>query len=161
VLGSLVAGVTLLALSTLPLQRRIVYNATPSVPLGWYAIQTADMLRARDIVLAWLPDDVATLANARHYLPRGIPILKEIGASEGQAVCVVDGVVSIDGVRVTRIRDRDGVGRELTPWNGCRRLAAGELFLLSRTSEASFDSRYFGPIAHDAVIGKATPLWAW
>ncbi|MBI3531959.1 MAG: S26 family signal peptidase, partial [Burkholderiales bacterium] len=37
----------------------------------------------------------------------------------------------------------------------------GELFLLSATNPASFDSRYFGPIAASAVIGSAQPLWTW
>ena len=37
----------------------------------------------------------------------------------------------------------------------------GELFLLSATNPASFDSRYFGPVAVSAVIGSAQPLWTW
>lgn len=41
------------------------------------------------------------------------------------------------------------------------RLRANELFLLSETSDASFDSRYFGPITVDRVIGRARPLWTW
>jgi hypothetical protein len=46
-------------------------------------------------------------------------------------------------------------------WQQCRRLHDGELFLLSATNPASFDSRYFGPIAVSAVIGSAQPLWTW
>jgi type IV secretory pathway protease TraF len=37
----------------------------------------------------------------------------------------------------------------------CRRLEPGELFLLSVTNPASFDSRYFGPVSASAVIGVA------
>ncbi|MQU24843.1 S26 family signal peptidase, partial [Pseudomonas helleri] len=38
-------------------------------------------------------------------------------------------------------------------------LEPGELFLLSVTNPASFDSRYFGPVSASAVIGAAHPLW--
>jgi conjugative transfer signal peptidase TraF len=161
VLTMLMLGVVLLAASTLPLSRRIIYNPTPSAPLGWYAINHAEALHVHDFVLARIPDDATTLADERRYLSRGVPILKEIGAREGQTVCVADGTVSIDGMTMAHARLRDGAGRALTAWNGCRLLAAGELFLLSRSSEASFDSRYFGPIERDAVIGKATPVWTW
>jgi len=161
VLAALVLGVALVAASTLPLSRRIIYNPTPSAPVGWYTVAPVDALQALDIVLAWLPEGSAAVADERQYLPRGVPILKEIGAREGQSVCVADGGVSIDGMTVAHARLRDGAGRALTAWKGCRLLAAGELFLLSRSSEASFDSRYFGPIMQDAVIGKATPVWTW
>ncbi|PMU85654.1 S26 family signal peptidase, partial [Pseudomonas sp. GP01-A4] len=45
--------------------------------------------------------------------------------------------------------------------SGCRGLGASDYFLLARNVRASFDSRYFGPVAADSVIGRATPLWVW
>jgi conjugative transfer signal peptidase TraF len=160
-LGWLAAAVTLVAASTLPLPRRIVYNPTPSAPVGWYAISQAGALHVHDFVLAQMPDNATLLAGERRYLARGVPILKEVGACEGQTVCVANGAVSIDGMTVARTLSRDGAGRSLASWSDCRPLVAGELFLLSRSNAASFDSRYFGPITQDAVIGKATPLWTW
>jgi len=53
----------------------------------------------------------------------------------------------------------DRMGRPLPSWQQCRRLESGELFLLSVTNPASFDSRYFGPIPASAVLGVAHPLW--
>jgi type IV secretory pathway protease TraF len=58
-------------------------------------------------------------------------------------------------------RTRDSAHRPLQAWPQCRRLSDGELFLLSDTNPASFDSRYFGPIAASAVLGTARPLWTW
>jgi len=161
VLGGLVAGVLLLCASTLKGSLRLIYNPSTSAPIGWYFIRRANALRSHDIVLAWPPPPAAALADDRHYLPRGVPLLKEIGAVDRQFVCVRDGNVSIDGVPAAHTLRSDGAGRELTSWNDCRALAAGELFLLSHHSDASFDSRYFGPIRRDAVIGQAIPLWTW
>jgi conjugative transfer signal peptidase TraF len=161
VLAAMAMGATLLTASALPFGRRVVYNPTPSAPLGWYAVISTGTLRVHDIVLAWLPSVAATLADQRGYLPHSVPILKEIGALEGQVVCIVGDNVAIDGKHLALTRNRDGAGRRLAPWNGCRPLFVGELFLLSNESDASFDSRYFGPIARDAVIGRAVPIWTW
>jgi conjugative transfer signal peptidase TraF len=160
-LTGLVAGVVLIAASTLPWPLRLVYNRSESEPLGWYLIRPVGALQLHDLVVARLPETTATLADKRRYLPHGVPILKEIGALEEQIVCVREDIVSINGASVARVRERDGAGRQLDAWIGCRPLAADEIFLLGRHSEASFDGRYFGPVTRDAVIGVAVPLWTW
>lgn len=140
---------------------RIVYNPSDSVPRGWYRIGPADSLRVGGIVLVQLPADAAALAARRRYLPEHIPLLKRIGAMSPQQVCIEKHIVRIDGMAVTGVRATDGHGRPLLAWQQCRRLRDGELFLLSATNPASFDSRYFGPIPASAVIGSAHPLWTW
>jgi len=140
---------------------RIVYNPSDSVPRGWYRVGSADSPHAGSIVLAQLPADAAALATQRGYLPEHIPLLKRIGAMSPQHVCIEKHIVRIDGVAVTGVRATDGRGRPLSAWQQCRRLHDGELFLLSATNPASFDSRYFGPVAVSAVIGSAEPLWTW
>ena len=140
---------------------RIVYNPSDSVPPGWYRIGPPYSLHVGSIVLARLPADAAVLAARRGYLPEHIPLLKRVGAMSPQQVCIEKHIVRIDGVVVTGIRATDGRGRPLSAWQHCRRLHDGELFLLSATNPASFDSRYFGPVAVSAVIGSAQPLWTW
>jgi len=142
----------------------LVYNPTDSVPRGWYQVRSIDSaaaLHVGGIVLARLPVDVAAFAGQRRYLPSGVPILKRIGAVAPQSVCVREQVVLIDGAVATTVRTHDGARRPLQPWQHCRPLASGELFLLSDTNPASFDSRYFGPITASAVLGIARPLWTW
>lgn len=142
----------------------IVYNPSDSVPRGWYRIGRVDHLdspHVGSIVLAQIPADAAALAAQRGYLPAGVPILKRIGAVAPRSVCVRDQVVRIDGAVMAIARTHDGVHRPLPVWQQCRPLAGNELFLLSDTSPASFDSRYFGPIAASAVLGVARPLWSW
>jgi len=140
---------------------RIVYNPSDSVPPGWYRIVPPDSLHVGSIVLARLPTDTAALAARRRYLPEHIPLLKRVGAMSPQQVCIEKHIVRIDGVAKAVARTVDGRDRPLSAWQHCRRLHDGELFLLSATNPASFDSRYFGPIAVSAVIGSAQPLWTW
>lgn len=141
----------------------VVYNPSDSVPVGWYRIERADSpprpLSVGSIVLARLPADVAALAAQRGYLPTRVPLLKRVGAVAPQHVCIVSGQVRIDGVPVAAALPADRMGRPLPSWPHCRPLAEGELFLLSTTNPASFDSRYFGPINASAVIGIAQPLY--
>ncbi|WP_093339733.1 S26 family signal peptidase [Variovorax sp. PDC80] len=144
---------------------RWVYNPSDSVPRGWYRIESAetvaDALHVGDIVLARLPPEPAALAAQRGYLPERIPLLKRIGATAPQRVCVAQRTIYVDDVQVARAREADGLGRGLPLWSHCRALRAGELFLLSATNPASFDSRYFGPIDVAAVLGRAQPMWTW
>ena len=138
---------------------RLVYNSSDSVARGWYRIGSPDSLHVGGIALVRLPAGVAALAAQRGYLPAGVPLLKRIGVVAPQSVCVEEGGVRIDGVVVAAVLAVDGVGRPLQPWAQCRALVDGELFLLSNTHVASFDSRYFGPVDASAVIGSAHPLW--
>ncbi|CAP42530.1 S26 family signal peptidase [Bordetella petrii] len=146
---------------------RLIYNPSDSVAVGWYRV---DPLHHRpgslprpssvgSIVLTTLPPDAAALAAQRGYLPARVPLLKRVGATAPQHVCVFDALVWIDGVPVAAVRPADRLGRLLPSWPQCRQLRPGELFLLSVTNPASFDSRYFGPVSASAVIGVARPIW--
>ncbi len=140
---------------------RIVYNPSDSVPPGWYRIDPPESLHVGSFVLVQLPADTAALAAQRGYLPEHIPLLKRIGAKSPQQVCIEKRIVRIDDIPVAGVHATDGRGRPLSAWQQCRQLHGGELFLLSATNPASFDSRYFGPVAVSAVIGSAQPLWTW
>ncbi|ART52401.1 peptidase [Acidovorax carolinensis] len=146
---------------------RLIYNPSDSVAVGWYRIDLLDHragslprpLSVGSIVLVPLPAEAAALAAQRSYLPTRVPLLKRVGAVAPQHVCIVDALVWIDGVPVAATLAADRLGRPLPSWPQCRRLRPGELFLLSATNPASFDSRYFGPVSASAVIGVAHPVW--
>ncbi|HBO0865705.1 TPA: S26 family signal peptidase [Pseudomonas aeruginosa] len=146
---------------------RLTYNPSDSVAVGWYRIEpfeprTASLprpLSVDSIVLVPLPAEAAALAAQRGYLPTRVPLLKRVGAVAPQHVCIVAGQIRIDGVPAAAVLPADRLGRPLPSWPQCRRLAPGELFLLSVTNPASFDSRYFGPVSASAVIGVAHPVW--
>ena len=146
---------------------RLTYNPSDSVEVGWYRIDPLDHrtsspprpLSVGSIVLVPLPAEAAALAAQRGYLPTRIPLRKRVGAVAPQEVCVIGGSVRIDGVPSAAVLSADRWGRPLPSWSQCRRLRPGELFLLSVTNPASFDSRYFGPVSVAAVIGVARPVW--
>ncbi|EME9751324.1 MULTISPECIES: S26 family signal peptidase [Pseudomonadota] len=142
---------------------RLTYNPSDSVAVGWYRIEPFASLprplSVDSIVLVPLPAEAAMLAAQRGYLPTRVPLLKRVGAVAPQHVCIVAGQVRIDGVPAAAALPADRLGRPLPSLQLCRRLEPGELFLLSVTNPASFDSRYFGPVSASAVIGVARPIW--
>ncbi len=147
-------------------QPRLIYNPSDSVAVGWYRVEPLDHradplprpVSVGSIVLTTLPPDVAALAAQRGYLPVRVPLLKRVGAVAPQKVCIAGGIVRIDGMPSAAVLPADRWGRPLSSWQQCRQLRSGELFLLSATNPASFDSRYFGPISASAVIGVAHPV---
>lgn len=146
---------------------RLIYNPSDSVAVGWYRVDPLSHkssslprpLSVGSIVLTRLPADATALAAQRGYLPAHVPLLKRVGAVAPQEVCIAGGIVRIDGVPSAAVLLADRWGRSLPSWPQCRQLRPGELFLLSVTNPASFDSRYFGPVRASAVIGVAHPVW--
>ena len=146
---------------------RLTYNPSDSVEVGWYRVDPLGQgagslprpLSVGNIILTTLPPDAAALAAQRGYLPARVPLLKRVGAIAPQEVCITGRIVRIDGVPSAAVMPADRLGRPLPSWQQCRRLEPDELFLLSATNPASFDSRYFGPVSVSAVISVAHPVW--
>jgi type IV secretory pathway protease TraF len=88
-----------------------------------------------------------------------VPLLKRVMALPGQEVCRIRRTITVDGVELGAALDRDRSGRSLPVWNGCRRIAGDEIFLMNADVGDSLDGRYFGPIPVSAVIGRATPIY--
>ena len=135
----------------------LVWNASPSVPLGLFRIDLAPVRRS-DLVLIRLPPDVAELAARRNYLPRSAYLIKFVLAVAGDQVCRLGDRILVRGVFAARALTRDGLGRPMPRWQGCRQLASGDLFLLA-DNQRSFDSRYFGVVSARDVVGRAVLLW--
>jgi len=140
---------------------RLVYNASASVPLGFYTVHDAGELATGDLVIAHAPLRAERMLVERHYLGIGVPLVKQVGAVPGSTVCRDADRITIDGTPAAVARGADRLGRKLPRWNGCRRLGSGEVFLLNSGVPGSFDGRYFGPSPARDIIGKATPLWTW
>lgn len=140
---------------------RLVYNASPSVALGWYLRVPASRLAVGMFVVARLPPAAARLAADRGYLPITVPVVKRIAADHGESVCERSRILSIDGRPVARALIEDSEGRPLPTWSGCQDLSRSEYLLLGDGALDSYDSRYFGPVTARAILGRAIPLWTW
>jgi len=159
------ASVAALAALTMPSiaqpNLRLVWNVSASVPLGLYRIEPDRHPRVGELAAVRPSPTLARLMADRHYVEWGALLVKPVAAVSGARVCRHGHAVTIDGLQVATVLDHDRFGRDLPRWSGCRGLGASDYFLLARNVRASFDSRYFGPVAAANVIGRATPLWVW
>jgi type IV secretory pathway protease TraF len=116
-------------------------------------------LTVTELVAVQPPDPLATFLDLYGYLPIGVPMLKRLLALPGQTVCRDGLTITVDNIAVGQAHERDGRGRPLPVWQGCRVIADGDVFVMNWQSTDSLDSRYFGPLPASAVIGRAIPVW--
>jgi conjugative transfer signal peptidase TraF len=156
--GAAAALVATIALEPLPLY---IWNASASVPIGLYRLRPVIRFHVTELVAVQPPEPLATFLDLNGYLPPGVPMLKRVLALPGQTVCRSGLTISVDSIAMGEARDRDGRGRPLPNWQGCRVVGDGELFLMNWQSGDSLDGRYFGFLSASAVIGHAIPVWTW
>lgn len=143
-------------------------NLTGSLPVGLYLASRATPVRGA-IVLTCLPPDVAAFAKERGYVPGGggcpggvVPVGKPILAIRGDTVTVTLSGLLVNGVPVPNSQplEVDRKGRPLPRVAvGTYVVARGELWVLSRYSRFSFDSRYFGAVQASQVRASLRSLW--
>ena len=136
-----------------------IWNASTSVPIGLYQLRPAGRLAVTELVAVRPPEPLANFLDLNGYLPIGVPMLKRVLALPGQTVCREGLTISVDAIEMGDAKARDGRGRPLPAWQGCRVVGTDQLFLMNWQSEDSLDGRYFGLVPHASVIGKALPVW--
>jgi type IV secretory pathway protease TraF len=85
--------------------------------------------------------------------------MKRIAGLPGQRVCRSGLAITVDRIAMGNALERDRRGRDLPVWQGCHRIADGEVFLMNWEIQDSLDGRYFGPLPMSSIIGRAVPLW--
>lgn len=137
---------------------RLLYNPSPSAPIGWYRLRpNADILRS-DLVATQLPEMGAALVRERHYLPQDVPLIKTVWAVSGEQICHENGRVLVKGRPPLIVLKHDALGRALPSRSGCYVLSKNEFFLVSNDVQTSFDSRYFGSVERKLVLGRVDYL---
>ncbi|WP_417625242.1 S26 family signal peptidase [Paremcibacter congregatus] len=157
-LVGLAATGALLVAATTPFTPRLVYNASASLPLGFYRIADKHDLKLGDIVALNLPLQLQKLAEKRGYIGPDMPLLKRVMALKGDEVCRQGVQVFIGGRPMATALLIDSEGRDLLHWEGCLTLKENEFFALNPDVQTSFDGRYFGVLSGNLIIGKAHPL---
>ena len=138
---------------------RLIFNPSPSAPTGFYRVHEVRELRRGDLVLARVPEAYRSFVIERGYLSENVPLIKRIAALSGDHVCYRKGVDFVNGIAVAMPLDKDGMGRPMPIWKGCRSLEFQEFFAVMSDVKSSLDSRYFGPLELFLVIGKLEPVW--
>lgn len=137
----------------------VVWNASASVPIGFYGITPIEHPQVGDLVAVRPPEPLAEWLYESGYLGRDTPLLKRVAALPGSEVCRHGTTIMVDGEAVAEARERDRLGHPLPAWRGCRTLREGETFFLNADHPGSLDGRYFGPLDTETIIGRATPIW--
>ncbi|MEZ5826464.1 MAG: S26 family signal peptidase [Geminicoccaceae bacterium] len=153
------AAIATVIASGVPSAPRLVWNASASVPIGFYTIAPVDRLEVPDLIAVMPPESVAAFMVERGYVARDVPLLKHVLGLPGQRLCRDGRTITVDAVPLGEARDRDSRGRGLPVWQGCRTIAEDEIFLMNLNVGDSLDGRYFGPFPASAVIGRAIPLF--
>jgi len=124
-----------------PPRPKLLYNPSNSAPIGYYSIGSKEHLNIGDQVALYAPDWARHLADERDYLPYDFPLIKTIAGKSGDRICGSGEIVSVPNYAdITRL-SRDSLGRDLPSTE------AG--------LEFGFDSRYFGPVPGETILGVA------
>ncbi len=150
--------ITVFALLQINFEKLIIYNSTPSVPEGFYRYAGLEFDPGR-IVLFSTPQIVRDY-TLDHYSSEPLQyFLKPVLAEQGDHVCYRSGEFLLNGEVFADVESQDRSGNPLPVWNECRNLREDEVFVYSGRVKNSFDSRYYGPVAKEQIIGAFVPLW--
>jgi conjugative transfer signal peptidase TraF len=140
----------------------LLWNWTPSLPLGLYWVSPASSGRAKvgALVAFPVPAHVRALVLERRYLPPGALLVKPVVATAPDRVCTQGGELTVNGAPLGAVATEDTQGRPLPSDPRCGPLSEGEVFVASHFA-TSFDSRTFGPVPLADIRGTVTPLWTY
>jgi conjugative transfer signal peptidase TraF len=138
----------------------IVYNATPSIPTGWYYLKHDKQFSHGDLVVFNIPKDAKSLLLERGWITeKVIYLIKPVAAMEGDDVCIHEQKISMAGVDYGAVKTHAKDGSALPQIKLCGKVSKGNFTVGIKGDSGSFDSRYMGEIPIEMVEGIATPLW--
>ena len=142
----------------LPPKPVLLYNPSASAAIGWYRLSPDQPLKLGSQVAAFAPDWARELADERGYLPYDYPLIKTVWAVEGDEICYHDLSLSVPKYPDIDLLAQDVLGRDMPVLSGCTTLEEGQYMLLSPDVLTGFDSRYFGPVWLDNILGPVEYL---
>jgi len=109
-------------------------NLSSSMPYGIYRIKKPCGFKRGDAVILHPPKEVADEIEKRHWLPKGWPLLKYIGAVEGDTYCTKSSLFAvsysfyINDEYIGPVSERDSQGLPLTHIKGCHVVKKNNFF---------------------------------
>jgi conjugative transfer signal peptidase TraF len=160
-----VALVTTFAVNLAPATRLRV-NLSGSMPRGIYVLTQAPLRRGA-IVAFCMDGDASVLALGRRYLGPGTcpdgrePLVKTVVAVAGDVVLTTRQSVDVNGVELagSGSLEADSEGRPIGHYPFGRHAVGPDQFWVFSSAPRSWDSRYFGPVHVDQVIGTVEPVF--
>lgn len=143
------------------LPKYIVFNKTPSIPIGIYLLlpydNEKDSLNVGDIVIFDMPKDIEKFVKEREYTSNDTnTFIKTVGAIEGMSIEVREEKLFIDGKIKGEVAPTDTFNRILPQIENFV-VSKGYFFPLG-THLHSFDGRYYGQIDKKTIRNKAKLL---
>lgn len=165
-IGFAAAALTIAGASTYLYNVGYRLNVTASYPIGIYKVDDNKTIHRGDMVLFCPPPRGEFLEGMkRGYIPAGVcpgniaPLQKRIVALEGDMIRTTRAGVFINGQlqKKSTIYRNDHAGNPLPMFPGGV-VSEGEIFVMSDYDDRSFDSRYFGTVPAENIIGHTTPV---
>lgn len=139
--------------------KHFYFPSSRSVPTNIYQLNYSRKPVLGDYVLAKLPLEMFPPGQLPPWLTHNMAI-KRVVALSGDIVCESKSEMTINGKFFGPIYSTDRENRPLPHWlNGCRTVPDGRVFIGSNYVDQSFDSRYFGPIRQDQLVGVLIPIF--
>lgn len=123
-------------------------------------IQEGDMLVGEKVSLAWDGPERGQIVTFDSPMKPGETLIKRVVAVEGQVVDLRDGVLYVDGEAEDASYTEGKPTESLSGLEGSAGIEypytvpEGHVFCMGDNRTNSLDSRYFGPVAVDAVSSK-------
>jgi len=99
--------------------------------------------------------DVVVFEPPTGYRGDGTPFIKRVIGLAGDRIELRDGAVYVNDVRLEEPYVMDGALTEANGSASTWEIGPGDLFVLGDNRENSSDSRVFGPVHRDSVVGRA------
>ena len=136
----------------------LLYNPSQSAAIGWYRLQSKVPIERGSQVAAYAPEWARIMADERQYLPYDYPLIKKVWAVAGEEVCYHNSSVSVPKRPDIPVLGQDVLGRVMPQKSGCFVLKSDEFLLISPDVQTGFDSRYFGPVGREKILGRVKYL---
>lgn len=120
--------------------KKLIWNRTESIPLGLYWVQNAATIQKGELIVFRFQDRW---------------LLKEVVGVYGDLFCVSqEGDFQVNEDWIGKAKKKDTLGNPQLRVLGCQKVLQEE-WVVRGYGERSFDSRYFGTVQREQILGKA------
>lgn len=145
----------------------VKFNYTDSMPVGFYKKTQTTIIHRGDLVAVCLPQQIAKIGLKNHYLAHGsctngsIPVLKKIIAIPDDSVSLSNQFITVDDLSYPAPRQHKDFHNHLVKKiirNGSYQHIQTYWLYGANDPVHSWDSRYYGGVTRQHIIGVYKPL---